>query len=123
MRGCSTPTIQFDCRRIERAPFETSRRVIDVSGDGDDDNSGGDVTVVRDKVLSAGITINALVVFNDQPVLWENGLSYPTANLTGALFEEEMALMDEAARERDKIMDKSRKMLEELNKLVERIWK
>ena len=69
--------IDFALRQINRAPFRASRRVIDVSGDGDDDNSGGDVTRVRDKVLSEGITINALVVSEDQPLVWEDdfGLS------------------------------------------------
>ena len=37
--------IGFAMSQIERAPFEAKRRVIDVSGDGDDDNSGGDVTL------------------------------------------------------------------------------
>jgi hypothetical protein len=37
------------------------------------------------------------------------------------LSEQLMALLDEAGRERDKIMEKSRKVLEESNKLVERI--
>jgi len=34
-----------------------------------------------------------------------------------------MALLDEASRERDKIMEQSRRMLEESKKLTERIWK
>ena len=69
--------IDFALRQINRAPFRASRRVIDVSGDGDDDNSGGDVTRVRDKVLSEGITINALVVSEDQPLVWEDDSVYP----------------------------------------------
>ena len=67
--------------QIERAPFEAKRRVIDVSGDGDDDNSGGDVALVRDRVLAEGITINALVVSEDQPLVWENGAAYPGDDL------------------------------------------
>ena len=67
--------------QIERAPFEAKRRVIDVSGDGDDDNSGGDVALVRDRVLAEGITINALVVSEDQPLVRENGAAYPGDDL------------------------------------------
>jgi hypothetical protein len=37
--------------------------------------------------------------------------------------KERMSLMDEAARERDAMMKHSRAMLEESNKLIERIWK
>ena len=37
--------------------------------------------------------------------------------------EELMALLDEAGRERDKMMERSRKMLEESDKLIEKIWK
>jgi hypothetical protein len=72
--------IGFAMGQIERAPFEATRRVIDVSGDGDDDNSGGDVVLVRDKVLAEGITINALVVSEEQ-LVWENGAAYPGDNL------------------------------------------
>ena len=73
--------IGFAMSQIERAPFEAKRRVIDVSGDGDDDNSGGDVALVRDRVLAEGITINALVVSEDQPLVWENGAAYPGDDL------------------------------------------
>ena len=69
--------IDFAMSEIERAWFEAQRRVIDVSGDGDDDNSGGDVARVRDKVLAEGITINALVVSEDKPLVWEDGSVYP----------------------------------------------
>jgi hypothetical protein len=73
--------IDFAMRQIKRARFGAKRRVIDVSGDGDDDNSGGDVTLVRDKVLAEGITINALVVSEDQPLVWEDGSVYPGDDL------------------------------------------
>lgn len=73
--------IDFALSEIERARFEAQRRVIDVSGDGDDDNPGGDVALVRDKVLAAGITINALVVSEDRPLIWEDGSTYPADGL------------------------------------------
>ena len=33
--------------------------------------------LVRDKALAEGITINALVVSEDQPLVWEDGSVYP----------------------------------------------
>jgi hypothetical protein len=53
--------IDFSVRQLERAPFTTERRVIDVSGDGNN-NSGRSVTDARDEALAKGITINALVI-------------------------------------------------------------
>jgi hypothetical protein len=51
------------------APFETQHRVIDVCGDGTN-NNGPDVTGVRDRALAAGITVNGLTIINDHPVSW-----------------------------------------------------
>lgn len=53
--------IDFSVRQLERAPFTSDRRVIDVSGDGNN-NSGRAVTEARDDALAKGITINALVI-------------------------------------------------------------
>ena len=53
--------IDFSVRQLERAPFTAERRVIDVSGDGNN-NSGRLVTDARDDALAKGITINALVI-------------------------------------------------------------
>jgi hypothetical protein len=53
--------IDFSVRQLERAPFTAERRVIDVSGDGNN-NSGRMVTDARDEALAKGITINALVI-------------------------------------------------------------
>ena len=47
--------------QIERAPFKAERRVIDISGDGNN-NSGRSVTDARDDALAKGITINGLVI-------------------------------------------------------------
>lgn len=46
-------------RSIETNEFEGLRRVIDISGDGPN-NQGGPVTLARDEVVAAGITINGL---------------------------------------------------------------
>ena len=53
--------IDFSVRQLERAPFSSDRRVIDVSGDGNN-NSGRSVTDARDDALAKNITINALVI-------------------------------------------------------------
>jgi hypothetical protein len=43
--------IDFAMTQLDRAPYETRRRVIDVSGDGDN-NSGRDVTAARDEAIA-----------------------------------------------------------------------
>jgi len=53
--------IDFSMSQIERAPFTADRRVIDISGDGNN-NSGRSVTDARDDALNKGVTINALVI-------------------------------------------------------------
>lgn len=53
--------IDLSVSRIEAAPFEAMRRVIDVSGDGP--NIGGrDIRAARDEAVAKDITINALVI-------------------------------------------------------------
>ncbi len=58
--------LDFSGRVLADAPFEGTRRVIDVSGDGVN-NSGGPVEAARDKLLADGITINGLPIMNDRP--------------------------------------------------------
>jgi hypothetical protein len=53
--------IDFSVGQLEHAPFEAERRVIDISGDGNN-NSGRPVTDARDEALAKGVTINALVI-------------------------------------------------------------
>lgn len=47
-----------------RKPFDARRMVIDISGDGDN-NNGGPPDPARDRALAAGIAINGLVILND----------------------------------------------------------
>ena len=47
----------------------TSRRVIDVCGDGTN-NAGREISDARDDAVKAGITINGLAIINDHPVSW-----------------------------------------------------
>ena len=58
--------IDFSRRVMGEAPFEGTRRVIDVSGDGVN-NSGGPVEAARDRAVADGITINGLPIVNDRP--------------------------------------------------------
>jgi len=55
---------------LERLPDQATRRVIDVSGDGMA-NIGIPSTEARDALLAKGITINGLVMINDEP--WVDG--------------------------------------------------
>lgn len=53
--------LDFSVRQLERAPFRSERRVIDVSGDGTN-VSGRAVGAARDEATTLGITINGLVI-------------------------------------------------------------
>jgi hypothetical protein len=57
--------IEASMRALNDSPFEGTRRVIDISGDGVN-NSGGPVTLMRDLAVDAGITINGLPILNDR---------------------------------------------------------
>jgi len=63
---------------FERLPDEAARRVIDVSGDGMA-NIGAPCPQARDALLAKGITINGLVMVNDEP--WVDG--YYSENVVG----------------------------------------
>jgi hypothetical protein len=56
--------ISFAMAQLDRAPYETHRRIIDVSGDGDN-NAGPPVTAARDEAVAKGITINGLVILTE----------------------------------------------------------
>ncbi len=57
--------IEASMRAINDSPFEGTRKVIDISGDGVN-NSGGPVTLMRDLAIDSGITINGLPILNDR---------------------------------------------------------
>jgi hypothetical protein len=58
--------IDFSRRTLEACPFEATRKVIDVSGDGVN-NSGPPAEEARDRAVAEGITINGLPILNDRP--------------------------------------------------------
>lgn len=53
--------IDFGVSQLERAPFTSERRVIDISGDGNN-VSGRSVVDARDEAVAKNIVINALVI-------------------------------------------------------------
>jgi len=72
--------IDFAAAQFERAPFESRRRTIDVSGDGTS-NSGRDVRGARDDALAKGITINGLVILSERPLPWNPEHTNPPGGL------------------------------------------
>jgi hypothetical protein len=58
--------IDFAMERFAAATARSSRRIIDISGDGTN-NSGRPVTEARDQALAEGVTINGLAIINDKP--------------------------------------------------------
>ncbi len=61
--------IEFAMKRFAVSGFKGTRRVIDVSGDGRN-NNGPDLSEVRAVALKAGIIINGLPIVNDRPTRW-----------------------------------------------------
>ena len=72
--------IDFAASQLETAPYESSRRTIDVSGDGTN-NSGRDVTHARDAALAKGITINGIVILSETPLPWNPEHTNPPGGL------------------------------------------
>src|SRR5260370_36298801 len=72
--------IEFAAAQLERAPFESARHTIDVSGDGTN-NAGRDVKLARDEVVAKGIVINGLVILSDRHVPWNADHTNPRGAL------------------------------------------
>ena len=60
--------IQYGAESIDANRFTSTRKVIDVSGDGSN-TSGPVASVVRDRVVARGFTINGLPILTDEPYL------------------------------------------------------
>ena len=58
--------LRFSGRTLAAAPFEATRRVIDVSGDGVN-NNGPLAEHERDRLVADGIIINGLPIINEHP--------------------------------------------------------
>jgi Protein of unknown function (DUF1194) len=65
-RTSISAAIDFASEQLARAPWVPRRRVIDISGDGDN-NAGRNVTSARDEAVTKGITINGLAILSNEP--------------------------------------------------------
>src|SRR6202521_5865217 len=72
--------IEYAMQQLDNAPYESSRRTIDVSGDGTN-NSGRDVSDARDEALAKGVTINGLVILSERPMSWNADHTNPPGGL------------------------------------------
>jgi len=79
-RTSISTAIEFAMTHLARAPFESARRTIDVSGDGTN-NSGRDVTQARDEAVAQGVTINGLVILSETPLAWNPDHTNPVGGL------------------------------------------
>ncbi|MBX6426485.1 MAG: DUF1194 domain-containing protein [Variibacter sp.] len=79
-RTSISAAIDFAMTQFDRAPFESPRRTIDVSGDGTN-NSGRDVRSARDEAVARNITINGLVILSEQPLAWNPDHTHPPGGL------------------------------------------
>jgi hypothetical protein len=70
--------IDFSVRLLLESSFVATRRVIDISGDGAN-NDGRPVTEARDAAVAAGVTINGLPIVEVEPELE----AYYRANVIG----------------------------------------
>ena len=101
--------IEFGAALFETSGFRGVRRVIDVSGDGAN-NQGPIVTVARDEALAKGITINGLPVMVKRP-------SYATMDIdTLDIYYEDCVIGGPGSfvipiREKDKFVEATRTKL------------
>lgn len=58
--------LRFSREVLSQCPWEATRRVIDVSGDGVN-NNGPPAEPERDRLVAEGVTINGLPIVNDRP--------------------------------------------------------
>jgi hypothetical protein len=79
--------IDYAMTLFPQSPFQASRRVIDISGDGPN-NRGRSVTAARDEAVRAGATINGLPILALEPWLdryyWDNVVGGPGAFVIAA---------------------------------------
>jgi hypothetical protein len=79
-RTSISSAIEFSKNLLDRSPFQSDRKVIDISGDGTN-NSGADVTAARDEAVAGGITINGLVILSDEPLPTNPTHTHPPGGL------------------------------------------
>ena len=64
--------IDYSMNLFKQSPFEGTRRVIDISGDGKN-NHGREANLARDEAVAAGITINGLPILNSRAGAYDYG--------------------------------------------------
>lgn len=79
-RTSISAAIDFSVAQLARAPYTSSRRTIDVSGDGTN-NSGRDVRSARDEATAKDITVNGLVILSERPLSWNPEHTHPPGGL------------------------------------------
>jgi hypothetical protein len=72
--------IDFAMAQLALAPYASTRRTIDVSGDGTN-NAGRDVTAARDEAVAKGVVINGLPILSDSPMFWNPEHTNPPGGL------------------------------------------
>jgi uncharacterized protein DUF1194 len=72
--------IEFAMAQLAQAPFQSTRKTIDISGDGTN-NAGRDVGALRDEAVGKGITINGLVILSENPLAWNPDHTNPPGGL------------------------------------------
>jgi hypothetical protein len=80
-RTSISAAIDFSLAQLARSPYQSDRRVIDVSGDGTN-NSGRPVTEARDAAIAQGATINGLVILSEVPLATNPLHTHPPGGLT-----------------------------------------
>ena len=72
--------IDFGRDQLDRSPYQASRRLINISGDGTN-NGGRAVLRARDEALAKGVTINGLVILSQLPMLGNSRHTHPPGGL------------------------------------------
>jgi hypothetical protein len=72
--------IEFAMGQLDKAPYQSARHTIDVSGDGTN-NAGRDVAQQRDDAVAKSITINGLPILSDNPMSWNPDHTNPPGGL------------------------------------------
>ncbi len=64
--------IDYSKALFDKSPYEGTRRVVDISGDGKN-NHGRDLAAARAEALAAGIVINGLPILNSRSGAYDSG--------------------------------------------------
>jgi Protein of unknown function (DUF1194) len=79
-RTSISAAIDFAMARFNKAPWRAARRIIDISGDGTS-NAGRPLPQARDGATAAGVAINGLAIFNDNPDLGYSAHTHPPGGI------------------------------------------